>query len=93
MEYVALGSLDNFIRSEKEKIQQTDLLAIAHQIIMGMNYLQQKQIIHRDLALRNLLLCQEMIRGQSKYVVKITGKDISIFLKVIIDKKKNQILA
>ena len=39
----------------------------------GMNYLSEQNIIHRDLALRNLLVAPSQKEG-IKYLVKVAGK-------------------
>eukprot|EP01116_Phalansterium_solitarium_P019934 TRINITY_DN573_c0_g1_i2.p1 TRINITY_DN573_c0_g1~~TRINITY_DN573_c0_g1_i2.p1 ORF type:complete len:1752 (-),score=345.81 TRINITY_DN573_c0_g1_i2:358-5613(-) len=57
-EFCSLGSLDRFITPQKDTLKTTDLLRIAKQAAAGMLHLEEKQIVHRDLALRNLLVKQ-----------------------------------
>ena len=39
-----------------------------------MNYLSKQNIIHRDLALRNLLVTERINKEGIKYIVKVAGK-------------------
>ncbi len=43
-------------------------LGRARQILAGMNYLTEHDIIHRDLALRNVLVSKDV---EGKYIVKV----------------------
>eukprot|EP01119_Soliformovum_irregulare_P020486 TRINITY_DN663_c0_g1_i1.p1 TRINITY_DN663_c0_g1~~TRINITY_DN663_c0_g1_i1.p1 ORF type:complete len:1075 (-),score=271.53 TRINITY_DN663_c0_g1_i1:55-3009(-) len=56
MEYMSYGSLDNIIK--KNALKLGTLVDIARQACAGMLHLSLKNIIHRDLALRNVLVCQ-----------------------------------
>lgn len=67
MEYLPLGSLDLVIRRNKYSLTVDHLVNMAKQAAAGMNELASQNIIHRDLALRNLLVTQE----QEQYVVKV----------------------
>jgi hypothetical protein len=59
MEYVREGSLDNYLRTYKDKIKWPQLFIYADNICEGMIYLSEKGIIHRDLAARNILVASE----------------------------------
>lgn len=67
-EYMDKGSLDKLLQTEKNSITLVDLLNISRQICGGMIYLGQKGIVHRDLALRNILVTGG---GDNKYLSKI----------------------
>jgi serine/threonine protein kinase len=75
MEYLSKGSLDKVLQIEEKNIELSDFLRIIKSIIAGMQYLVQKNIVHRDLSLRNLLVG----RGNEldKYIVKISDFGLS----------------
>ena len=55
-ELAALGSLRDYLRKKCGHIMITDLWEYALQVATGMEYLEKKRCIHRDLACRNILL-------------------------------------
>lgn len=55
-ELAALGSLRDYLRKQCGHIMITDLWDYALQVATGMEYLEKKRCIHRDLACRNILL-------------------------------------
>ncbi|XP_022081553.1 uncharacterized protein LOC110974310 [Acanthaster planci] len=75
MEYVPNGNLENYLRQEKLRIDQsyinlndvtetvgpTQLLNFAIHIVRGMKFLASVQCIHRDLATRNILLDEQLV--------------------------------
>ena len=84
MEYLVFGSLLAHMKREKSNhtpIQNLhkQLLTYSNQIAQGMIALQQRRLVHRDLALRNILLAQDN-RGESMYV-KISDFGLSRILK------------
>jgi len=61
-EFVALGSLYDFIRTESGKKQiKTCEIDIIKGIAAGMYHLVTEKVIHRDLAARNVLLTKDLI--------------------------------
>eukprot|EP01114_Cavostelium_apophysatum_P022062 TRINITY_DN785_c0_g1_i1.p1 TRINITY_DN785_c0_g1~~TRINITY_DN785_c0_g1_i1.p1 ORF type:complete len:1422 (-),score=266.01 TRINITY_DN785_c0_g1_i1:73-4338(-) len=73
MEYVPQGSLEIWLKKQRDELSDQDLMAIATQAAAGMAYLESRNIIHRDLALRNLLLSKE----NNKFVVKVADFGMS----------------
>jgi serine/threonine protein kinase len=73
LEFMPEGSLDKFLIKMQQEIPSSDLLLMAKHTIAGMLYLSQNNIVHRDLALRNLLVCK--IDG--KYCVKVSDFGLS----------------
>ena len=60
MEYVKEGSLDNYLRINKDRINYPkQLFGFAQNIMEGMDYMGSQGIIHRDLAARNVLVADE----------------------------------
>ncbi|XP_067143590.1 tyrosine-protein kinase JAK2-like [Centruroides vittatus] len=59
MEYMKLGSLLAYLQMHKQKIERAQLLKFAADVAEGMKYLEEKHIVHRDLAVRNILVASE----------------------------------
>jgi len=72
MEYLSNGSLDAVLKTESN-LKIGDLLIMSKQAAAGMLYLEQQKIVHRDLALRNLLVAHEA----SNYTVKVSDFGLS----------------
>jgi serine/threonine protein kinase len=73
LEYMAERSLDKFLANNKSEIANFDLLIMAQQAASGMIYLEENSIIHRDFALRNLLVN----KTDGKYTVKVSDFGMS----------------
>jgi len=58
MEYLPLGSLNDLLMKQKQNISNDQLIDMARQAATGMVYLESSKVIHRDLALRNILVTQ-----------------------------------
>jgi len=58
MEYVSRGALNILLKEEEQKLTQDQLCEMVKNVASGMYYLQQQNIVHRDLACRNLLVEQ-----------------------------------
>ena len=52
MEYIQEGSLDNYLKQNRDFIKINQLFIYGQNIVDGMSYLGTKGIIHRDLAAR-----------------------------------------
>ncbi|XP_042221339.1 tyrosine-protein kinase hopscotch-like [Homarus americanus] len=59
MEYLPMGSLKDYIKTNKEHMKDSSLLKFAMDIAEGMDYLEQRRVIHRDLAARNILVADQ----------------------------------
>jgi serine/threonine protein kinase len=74
---MAEGSLDKLLIIKKSEITTLDLLVMAQQAVSGMIYLAENSIIHRDFALRNLLVS----KTDGKYIVKVSDFGMSRLTK------------
>lgn len=76
-----LGSLLDYVRSNRDKIGSKALLNWSTQIAKGMAYLEERRLVHRDLAARNVLV-------QTPSMVKITDFGLAKLLDVDSDEYK-----
>jgi len=72
-EFMPKGNLLKVVQSDKS-ILISDLINMAKQAAAGMTYLESQSIIHRDLALRNLLVT---VSATSKYTIKVADFGLS----------------
>jgi serine/threonine protein kinase len=81
MEFMALGSLNTFLNElveEGEQLTLKDSLYMALHIARGMKYLHNKEILHNDLAARNVLLMKNPSQSEgSSYLLKIADFGLS----------------
>jgi len=75
-EFLSLGSLDLLLR-ENRNIEFNSLLDMCIQIVSGMIYLENQKIVHRDLALRNILVTT---KDSNSYLIKIGDLGLSRIL-------------
>ena len=65
-EFAPYGSLEeNFKKKNKNVLRVSTLYKFACQVAHGMNYLARQQLVHRDLATRNILLFEQDLVSSS----------------------------
>jgi len=69
--------LDKLLKKQRNSLSSTDLLSMIQDTASGMYYLQQQDIVHRDLSCENLLV----ERRSTKYQVKVADLGFSRQLK------------
>jgi len=72
-EYIKRGCLLNVLRDERENLTVLDLLYMCYSACKGLSYLEKNGVIHRDIALRNLLV----YLSDNKYIVKVSDFGLS----------------
>lgn len=89
MEFVQHGSLQSYLKINRESLHTKQLLKFALDIAEGMDYLGKKSIVHRDLAARNILVADEnhvkisdfglaQVMGNNDYYILKTNRDLPI---------------
>jgi serine/threonine protein kinase len=73
-EYLCFGDLEDFLSSNTEKNLDDELPWFCIHIAKGMNFIiTQHQLLHNDLAARNILVALNDRTGEGKYIAKISG--------------------
>ncbi|CAG8680440.1 2035_t:CDS:2, partial [Racocetra fulgida] len=62
MEYADSGCLQEFLNKERNNLQWTEKLSLAQQLAEGVAYIHNKDIVHRDLHDKNILVHQRQIK-------------------------------
>jgi len=75
-EFVPQGSLLDFLRKQGKILVIVQLLQICKAIAAGMQYLERKMIIHRDLSCRNCLVKEE----EGKFTVKLADFGLGVVM-------------
>ncbi|XP_069675687.1 tyrosine-protein kinase hopscotch [Periplaneta americana] len=89
MEFVQHGSLQSYLKIHKDTLQEHTLLKFALDVAKGMEYLGRKNIVHRDLATRNILVANEhhvkisdfglaQVMGKNDYYILKTSRELPI---------------
>lgn len=89
MEFIKHGSLQSYLPIHRERLTHKNLLGFALDIATGMDYLGQKNIVHRDLAVRNILVVDDsrvkisdfglaQVAGKNDYYILQTNRDLPI---------------
>ena len=67
-----LGSLQNYLRDDQNDIWMEDQMHWIHDMIKGLVYLRQQNIVHRDIAARNILL-NKCLKAKIRYKSSLTN--------------------
>ncbi|KAL1488030.1 hypothetical protein ABEB36_015403 [Hypothenemus hampei] len=90
MEFMPHGSLQSYLKYNKDKLDSNQLLNFARDIARGMDYLGQKGIVHRDLASRNILVVDrshvkisdfglaQFVDSNNYYILKSLNRELPI---------------
>jgi serine/threonine protein kinase len=79
MEYLPLGSAHTYLEQNSKQIDTSDLIWMCLHISRGMSYLHSKDILHNDLASRNVLLTKNEKENDGKYLAKVSDFGLSFF--------------
>lgn len=77
MEMMPLGSLDAFLEHNEGAIDTKELQMMCVHIARGMSFLHSKDILHNDLATRNVLLTKNDRENDGKYLLKVSDFGLS----------------
>jgi serine/threonine protein kinase len=77
MEMLSLGSLKDFLEENEGGIDPQELQMMCVHIARGMSYLHSQNLLHNDLATRNVLLTNNDRDGDGKYLLKVSDFGLS----------------
>jgi len=76
LEYMNMGSLYDVLQILGEKISQTNMIDMSLDIAIGMSYIEQCDIVHRDVTTRNVLVSNH----NGKYMLKVSDFGSAVVL-------------
>ncbi len=76
-----MGSLDKFLEDHEDSVEISELKMMCVHIARGMSYLHSRDIIHNDLAARNVLLTPNNVPDDGKYLCKVSDFGLSSSLQ------------
>ncbi len=75
MQFYPDGNLSNLIKNNRLSPQQRESMAL--QLLEGIRFLHQHQVVHRDLKPSNILIHNRTLRAEMEYIPKITDFGLS----------------
>ncbi|KAG8281420.1 Tyrosine-protein kinase jak2 [Homalodisca vitripennis] len=89
MEFIPHGSLQCYLKINRDRLRPEHLLKFALDVAKGMDYLGHKNIVHRDLAARNILVASDshvkisdfglaQVMGSNDYYILKTSRELPI---------------
>uniref|UniRef100_A0A8C6PZS1 non-specific protein-tyrosine kinase n=1 Tax=Nothobranchius furzeri TaxID=105023 RepID=A0A8C6PZS1_NOTFU len=77
-EYVKFGSLDTYLKKNRNTIKIQWKLEVAKQLAWAMNFLEEKHLFHGNVCAKNVLLMREEQRGWNPPFIKLGDPGVSI---------------
>uniref|UniRef100_A0A1A8QTL5 Tyrosine-protein kinase n=1 Tax=Nothobranchius pienaari TaxID=704102 RepID=A0A1A8QTL5_9TELE len=77
-EYVKFGSLDTYLKKNRNTIKIQWKLEVAKQLAWAMNFLEEKHLFHGNVCAKNVLLMREEQRGGNPPFIKLGDPGVSI---------------
>jgi hypothetical protein len=83
MEYSRLGTLNNYVKQNKNLIEKSEILQYVTQILSGLEFIAENKIVHRNVSARNVLLFEDKkVKicgfGLAKYIGQSSNDHIEI---------------
>jgi serine/threonine protein kinase len=78
MQYMNQGSLLQLLQEKFDKFSKKDLETMILHTVRGMAYLEEKNILHLDLAARNLLVSDQITDENESFSVKVSDFGLGI---------------
>ena len=86
-EYSSLGTLNDYVKRNKSEIDKIEIFQYVQQILSGLEFIAENNIVHRNVSARNVLLFEKKIVkicgfGLAKYINQSTN-DVRIIEKYL----------